>query len=200
MCILPHAVSHRRAASAWVCLVCVCVYLHVLILYTPSHTHTLTFTAHTHDYQNVRHLSFNLIWLHLLSFVRLRLRSRLRLCLRYRHFLCCSLRFSTLSLPFLHVCVCLIVVVFCSLSLCSLSRKGVDACFKTCNLVGRGRGRPARCFCCYSCYYWRCCCYCCCPHCTSCCCCVRVWVWDTHAHNLKRFSLSWSQEMENFHK
>lgn len=81
------------------CGLCVCVRVCICmcLYYTHPRTQTHACTAHTHDYQNVRHLSFNLIWLHLLSFVRL------RLCLR--HFLCISLRFSTLSLPFLVVCV-----------------------------------------------------------------------------------------------
>lgn len=39
------------------------------------------------------------------------------------------------------MCVYLVVVVFCSFSLCSLSREGVDACLKTCNLVGGEAGR-----------------------------------------------------------
>lgn len=86
-----------------VACVCLCVFACAYIIHTLAHTQTCT--AHTHDYQNVRHLSFNLIWLHLLSFVRLRLRSCLRLCLRYRHFLCFSLHFSTLSLPFPDMCV-----------------------------------------------------------------------------------------------
>lgn len=41
--------------------VCECVYLHYII-HTLAHTHTQIYAlSHTHDYQNVRHLSFNLI-------------------------------------------------------------------------------------------------------------------------------------------
>lgn len=38
------------------------------------------------------------------------------------------------------MCV-LLLLFFYSFSLCSLSREGVDACLKTCNLVGGEAGR-----------------------------------------------------------
>lgn len=54
---LAQACGERMSVSR-VC-VCVCVFACAYIIHTLAHTQTCT--AHTHDYQNVRHLSFNLI-------------------------------------------------------------------------------------------------------------------------------------------
>lgn len=57
-CLAQACGEHMSVAC--VC-VCVCVFACAYIIHTLAHRHTHACTAHTYDYQNVRHLSFNLI-------------------------------------------------------------------------------------------------------------------------------------------